>query len=275
MAERLLGFVPDLVVYNRTQAKTLGLKEKGAQVVNTPAEAVQAADCVLLLVSQAKAVQELILSPAVMPLLIGKTIIQMSTIAPAESINLKAQVEQLGGDYLEAPVLGSIPEAHNGKLIVMVGASIAQFERWRGLLAYFGPEPFYIGPVGQASTLKLALNQLIASMTAAFSFSLGLVRQAGVDIGQFMTILRNSALYAPTFDKKLQRMLERNFENPNFPVKHLLKDVDLMLSTAQNHSLASENLAGLRNLIRQALEQGLGELDYSAIYEVIHPVAPK
>lgn len=275
MAERLLRFVPDLIVYNRTQSRTLALKNKGALVAHTPAEAVQTADCVLLMVSHAAAVQELLLSPEVTPLLSAKTIIQMSTIAPDESIKISAQVEQLGAHYLEAPVLGSIPEANSGKLIVMVGASKTQYDQWRELLAHFGPNPLYIGPVGQASALKLALNQLIASMTAAFSFSLGLVRQAGIDIDQFMAILRDSALYAPTFDKKLQRMVERNFENPNFPVKHLLKDVDLMLTTAQKAGLATDNLAGLRNLICQALENGLGELDYSAIYQVIHPAGPK
>ena len=52
-----------------------------------------------------------------------------------------------------------------------------------------------------------------------FSTSLGLLQRNGADIDKFMGILRGSALYAPTFDKKLQRMLDRDYANPNFPTK--------------------------------------------------------
>lgn len=52
-----------------------------------------------------------------------------------------------------------------------------------------------------------------------FSTSLGLLQRNGADIDKFMDILRGSALYAPTFDKKLQRMLDRDYANPNFPTK--------------------------------------------------------
>lgn len=67
--------------------------------------------------------------------------------------------------------------------------------------------------------MKLALNQLIASLTVGFSTSLALLQRNNVDIDKFMDILRPSALYAPTFDKKLQRMLDREYSNPNFPTK--------------------------------------------------------
>jgi len=72
-----------------------------------------------------------------------------------------------------------------------------------------------MGEVGSAAAVKLALNQLIASLTAAFSLSLGFVQRQGTDVELFMQILRQSALYAPTFDKKFPRwrgiMLTRIF----------------------------------------------------------------
>ena len=77
------------------------------------------------------------------------------------------------------------------------------------------------------------MNQLIAGLTSSFSLSLSLIEKEAVDVDQFMEVVRSSALYAPTFDKKLDRMLERDFSNPNFPSKHLSKDTKLFLDVAK------------------------------------------
>ncbi|MEB3337174.1 MAG: NAD(P)-dependent oxidoreductase, partial [Leptolyngbyaceae bacterium] len=235
-----------LIAYTRTASKLAPLQEAGAAIAATPAEVIQTADCIILMLTNAQAIQEMVLTEETIPLLSGRTIIQMSTIAPSESRAIADQVTAAGGEYLEAPVLGSIPEAKAGKLMIMVGSSPAQFTQWSGLLKNFGPEPVLIGPVGSASALKLALNQLIASLTTAFATSLGFVLRQGVEVETFMQILRQSALYAPTFDKKLQRMCDRNYANPNFPTKHLLKDTDLFIAEAESVGLNIDGVAGVR-----------------------------
>ncbi len=206
-----------------------------------------------------------------LPDLSGKTILQMSTIAPAESEALRGDVEKAGGDYLEAPVLGSTPQAKEGKLLVLVGATPEQFERFLELLKTFGPEPVRVGEVGQAAALKLALNQLIAAEAAGFSFSLGLVRRRGIEVDLFMKILRQSALYAPTFDGKLQRYLGHDYANPNFPATHLKKDLDLARRQAEAVGLGTTVLDSLRALLDETIARGLGGGDYAALYEAIDP----
>ncbi len=96
-----------------------------------------------------------------------------------------------------------------------------------------GREPQRIGPVGSAVALKLALNHLIAAETSAFALSLELVQRSGVAVETFMAILRESALYAPTFDKKLPRLLKRDYHHPNFSTRHLLKDLRLCCQEAR------------------------------------------
>jgi 3-hydroxyisobutyrate dehydrogenase len=81
-----------------------------------------------------------------------------------------------------------------------------------------------------------------------------------------MDVVRQSALYAPTFDKKLKRMCDRNFVNPNFPTKHLLKDTNLFLTQAAELGLNTKSLEGIKQIIQTAIAQGLAEKDYSAIY---------
>ncbi len=194
----------------------------------------------------------------------------MGTISPRESKQIRDEVVACGGEYLEAPVLGSIPQVKSGSLIVMVGADSEQFEKCSDLLKVFSPEPLHIGGVGSGAAIKLAMNQLIGSLTTAFALSLGLVIREGIDVYLFMQIVRDSALYAPTFEKKLQRMLERNYENPNFPVKHLLKDTNIFINAAESVGLDVSIQEGVRKVLEKTIKLGLADLDYSALFSAVN-----
>jgi 3-hydroxyisobutyrate dehydrogenase len=268
---RLLDAGYKVVVWNRTPGKTETLVQIGALEAETAAQAVQSADVLITWLADKVAIQEVLFPAERASLLEGKTILQMGTIGPLHSRGIEDAAIAHGAEYLEAPVLGSIPEATKGTLLVMVGSSPEQYEKYLPLLKVFGENPIHIGEVGQAAAMKLAFNQLIAGLTASFSLSLGLIQEEGVRVEQFMDMLRDSALYAPTFDKKLVRMLERDYENPNFPVRHLLKDTDLFLDTAAEHGLTTVCLEGVRDTVAIAMAKGLAETDYSAINEVIHP----
>lgn len=273
LAQRLLSAQQPVVVYNRTQSKLEALREAGAMVADSPEEAIASSDCIILMLSDAAAIEQVLLSENAKQQLKNRTVIQMGTISPSQSQELQKQVIAAGSEYLEAPVLGSIPEAAAGKLIVMVGATEAQFQTWSNLLQNFGPEPRLIGPVGTAAAVKLALNQLISSLTTAFALSLGFVQNQGVEVESFMEILRQSAIYAPTFDKKLQRMIDRNYANPNFPTKHLLKDTNLFLDAASSVNLNASSLSGVREILEIAQQMGLSNEDYSSLFEAISPQA--
>ena len=269
MAQRLLAANIEVVAYNRTPEKLAPLQAAGAEIVTHPRHAIRAAECVILMLTNAAAIYHVLLSDTSWRTLEGRTIIQMGTITPTESQEIRDSVVGGGGQYLEAPVLGSIPEAKNGKLIVMVGAEPEQYQNHLQLLQNFGPEPLLIGPVGAASALKLALNQLIASLTTSFALSLAFIQRQGVDVDLFMQILRDSSLYAPTFDKKLQRMLDGNYANPNFPTKHLLKDTDLFISEAKSLGLDLSSIEAVRQILHTAMKMSFANDDYSSLFSVI------
>lgn len=271
MATQLLKAGLPLSVFNRTREKAQPLADLGAAIASTPGEVLVAADCVLLMLTDTAAIRATILSDEARPHLANRTIIQMGTIAPSESRSLVEDIQVAGGEYIEAPVLGSIPQVKEGSLIVMVGATEQQFADWRSLLQVFGPEPTLVGPVGTAMALKLAMNQLIATLTNAFALSLGFVQRQGVEIDTFMEVVRESALYAPTFDKKLARMCDRNFDNPNFPSKHLAKDIGLFLREADDCGLMTDSLAGVQSVVARTISLGLTDADYSALYAAVNP----
>ena len=271
VGQRLLDAGYRLVVWNRSPEKAAPLVAAGAVQAESPAQAVASADLLITWLADHKAIQEVLFPAERASLLEGRTLLQMATIGPEHSRCLLDAAHAHGADYLEAPVLGSIPEAKAGSLLLMVGATEEQFARYRPLLEVFGENIVHVGEVGQAAAMKLAFNQLIAGLTASFSLSLGLVQEEGVRVELFMDMLRDSALYAPTFDKKLLRMLQRDYAKPNFPTRHLLKDIDLFLDAAADRGLTTAALEGVRDIASLALAKGLADGDYSAINEVIHP----
>lgn len=271
IAKRLFQQQIDITVWNRTTEKLQPLAALGIPVAATATQAITMTDAIILMLADATAIREVLFAASTRATLAGKTFIQMGTIAPQESQVLAAEIQAMGGDYLEAPVLGSLGEAQQGNLIVMVGGQTAQFAQWQPIFRHLGQDVRLIGDVGQAAALKLALNQLIGSLTVAFSLSLGIVQQQGIDVDIFMELLRNSALYAKTFDKKLDRMLQRDFTAPNFPTQHLLKDIRLILATAQQLGLGTEALQGVATLAENAVNSGDALLDYSAIFNAVVP----
>jgi len=272
VAERLHAAGYALSVYNRSVGKTRALQQRGVEVAATAAAALSKADVVLLLLADAAAIRAVLFDPSTSAAINGRMVIQMGTIGPSESRSIDAEITRLGGRYLEAPVLGSITEAKAGTLLIMVGGTPENLAEWTPLLRVLGSDVRLIGPVGKAAVMKLALNQLIAAEMAAFALSLGLIREGGVDRDTFLEILRKSALYAPMFDKKLPRLAERQYAQPNFSTRHLLKDVDLCLAAAAQAGLSTDGLQGVRSLLTDTLARGLGEVDYSALYERVDPV---
>ena len=268
MAERLLTLGHDVVVYNRTEEKCAALQQRGALRARSTAEAIEASQCTILMLADASAIREALFASR-KPNFQNRVIIQMGTIAPSESIAFGQEIRTGIGDYFEAPVLGSIAEAKAGRLLVMVGGKAEHVERWHEVLKCFCEKPLLVGAIGQAAALKLALNQLIAAHITAFSLSLGLVQRSGVEVETFMNVLRQSSLMAPMFEKKLPRLLTRDYAHPNFSTRHLLKDVELCLKTARDANLATPVLAAIRGILEETVGQGLQDDDYSSIFEAV------
>jgi 3-hydroxyisobutyrate dehydrogenase len=266
---RLLGEGHEVTVYNRSSDKLTHLISKGANITTNPCDAIANSKIIIMMLSGYSAITEVLFSTPID--MEDKLFVQMGTISPNESRELFARISRLGAKYIEAPVLGSIPEALSGKLIVMVGGSLDDFNYVVPILDCLGEKPILIGDVGTAAALKLAMNQLIAALTTAFSLSLGFCMRNGVDAEKYMDVVRKSVLYAQTYDKKLKKYLERNFDGANFSAKHLNKDVNLFLADAESLGMDCSSLQGIAKITTQAIKQGLGDKDYSAIYEIINP----
>lgn len=269
MASSLLGAGYPLIAWNRTIEKAERLKAEGAEIAADPAQAVRAAEAVVVMLRDAEAVRQVLLAEPVRAALEGRLVIQSSTIGPWESRAIQEQVLSHGGSYLEAPVMGGPSEAERGALIALVGGEREMAGQWNGVLRAFAEEVHWIGPVGQASALKLALNHMYVALIADFALSLGMVVEEGVSVNSFMELSQRVGFRAPLFEKKLSRLLAQDFSQPNFPVRLVLKDVDLMLEQARRLGMKAPPLEGVRSLLQQAEASGWREGDSTAMYAVM------
>jgi 3-hydroxyisobutyrate dehydrogenase len=267
MALRLAATGLEVTVWNRTAARSEWLGEAGLAVAASAAGAIVASPFTILMLADAPAIRDVLFSREAVTALAGRTVVQMGTIGPDESRAFAEEVAAAGGEWVEAPVLGSIPQADSGTLQVMVGGTAEQYERLGSLLAALGRDVRLVGEVGTAAALKLALNQLIGSLTAAFATSLAYVRAEGIPAELFMEVLRPSALYAPTFDKKLGRMLDREYSNPTFPLRLLRKDVELFARAARSAGVAPQMAEAVLSVVDTAIGKALADGDYSALAE--------
>jgi len=253
-------------VYNRTAEKTAALQAAGALVATSAGELVDRTPVTLSMLSDGRVSEQLLLADNVNWM--NKQLIQMATIGIGESRTLAQEIEGRGGSYLEAPVLGSVPQALAGELMVMAGGNRMLFDAQQPLLQVLAEHDLvFVGPVGQAAAMKLAFNQLIASLTTAFSASHAFLKKENVSLDLFMGLLRKSALYAPTFDKKFPLMESRRYDMANFTLQNMVKDVELIEAAFNAQGISTEALKGMQTIMERAMEKKLDQADYSALYE--------
>ena len=199
----------------------------------------------------------------------GKTFIQISTLSPSQSLLVEKEVEARQGRYVENPVLGSRPEARSGNLIAMAGPAANIDDEVSAFIWIYSNRSVVFDAVGQASALKLIFNFLIGALTASFSVALNAVEENGINVDQFMGLLRESALYAPTFDKKLNQMMAGQYANPNFPAEHLKKDMNFFGEVAHLSPLATAFVSALSDIAAAAADRQETKLDYSSLHELV------
>ena len=255
-----------LTVWNRTPAKVQPLLALGARAGKGPAHVAAEADLVITMVSTPKDVEELALGPdgVVDGLRPGTIFMDMSTVSPATSRKLAGAVAAKQAEFLDAPVVGSLGPATEGTLTILVGGLPTTLERARPALAAMGKTLIHAGDIGMGSTLKLAVNLMLAHLVSAFAEGLLLVQRAGGEPKKYLEALDAGGFRSPWYQSKGVGMLKREFA-PHFALKHMHKDVRLMTELAEETGTAAPITNAIRQLYAASEESGLGDLDYSAI----------
>jgi 3-hydroxyisobutyrate dehydrogenase-like beta-hydroxyacid dehydrogenase len=261
MARRLVDSEHELIVWNRTPEKATGLVEHGATLVVSPADAARRADVVLTMLADPAALDAVIEGPSGIAAAIDRstTLIEMSTVGP-EAASRLAEVLPDGTGLLDAPVLGSLPEAESGSLWIFVGGPEQLFERWAPLLGVLG-SPMHVGPLGSGAAAKLVANATLIGVLGvlgealALADGLGLSRKAAYDVLALTPIASQAERRRPA--------IETGEYPPRFRLSLARKDADLIVEAAAALGIDLRVTTAARTWLVETEEAGLGGQDYS------------
>jgi len=198
-----------------------------------------------------------------------------STVAPDSMRAAADVVERRGARFVEACFTGSKGAAEKGELVYYVGGTEEALREGRPILEASSKEIVHIGPIGQASAVKVATNMITAASIEASAEALALVQAQGLPLEKFVEAMRVNASYSGTLAMKLPKMLERDFA-PHFSVKHMLKDMQIASQIALSHYLDLRVTAAARDQLFEQMQWGHGDQDYSAVLrKYLHEPGPE
>jgi 3-hydroxyisobutyrate dehydrogenase len=267
MSQQLIKAGCEVTVYNRSKSKEDTLKSMGATAAASPALLIQQADVIILMVSDDQATREIFTSDNGLlgTGVTGKIIINMSTVSPGISKEIATLCGQQGNHYLDAPVSGSVKQAEEGQLVIMVGGDETIFERVKPIFEYLGRLTMLVGGTGAGNTAKLAINTLLAIHAQGLAEAVIFARQNGISAANLITLINNSALGSVFIKIKGEAILQNNYKAA-FALKHIAKDLRL----AKDKGLATP-LGEVVIKTFQDAEPLLGEKDIIAIIKQISP----
>ncbi len=266
MVTRLCDAGLKVSVYNRTESKATPLKEKGVAVYTNPIDLASGVDLVFIMLSDKTAI-DAVLAPKFWEQMSKKIVVNMSTIAPLESLALEKTAKEHQVTYLEAPVSGSVGAAKTGALLVLAAGEEEVVSKLKPVFAHLGSQTFYLGKIGQGTGAKLSINSLLAQMGVAYSEALLLAKHLGVDLEQFLQVVSQSGMNSPLFQAKKGMWLQDNYPAA-FSLKFMLKDIRLAKNEA-GEAIKLPFLFQAEELYSQAEKSGLGEMDMAAVYHYL------
>jgi 3-hydroxyisobutyrate dehydrogenase-like beta-hydroxyacid dehydrogenase len=230
-------------------------------------EAIDGADVIFIVVSDPPAVQS-VLNQINPKLGRGVLVIQSSTISARWTLLFAEQVQRKGALFLEAPFTGSKPAAEQRQTVYYLGGEAEVVEKARPILKPLSSAIFHIGPLGSASSLKLAMNLNIAGVVQSLCESLALSRAAGIPDDIYFAALSRNAARSGISDLKAPKLRQRDY-SPQFSLKHMEKDLRLALETAADLEVSLEQTSILKKLYDRGMAAGWSEDDFIGLMRLL------
>ncbi|HPE56431.1 MAG TPA: NAD(P)-dependent oxidoreductase [Bacteroidales bacterium] len=270
MAKNLIKAGYPLNVYNRTKLKAEKLEGAHLHIMESPAQVAAESDVIITMLSTPEVVQEVALGEdgLVNGMSKGKVWIDCSTVNPSFSVQMAELAEQLGFNFLDAPVAGSLAPAENGELVFLVGGKKTIVKYVMPLFKVMGKKTIHVGDAGQGSALKLVNNLVMGLSFYAFTEGLVLGESLGIDKNQIFDLMEGSPVAAQMIMLKKNKLLNAEF-SPEFPLQWLQKDLHLAAQTAYEQGATLPGTNNVKEIFALAKQAGLAEKDFSAIYQFL------
>jgi len=269
MAARLAAGGHQLFVHTRSSVRE-EVKAAGATVCASAAEVARAADVIFTMLPDTPDVERVLFGAGGVAegLSAGKTVIDMSSIAPLQTQDFAQRIEALGCDWLDAPVSGGEVGAKAGSLTIMVGGKQAVFDAIKPLFELMGKNITRVGEPGAGQICKVANQIIVALNISAVAEALVFASKAGADPAKVREALMGGFAASRILEVHGERMIKRTF-NPGFRIALHQKDLNLALQSAKSLGLALPGTANAAQLMQAGAAQGWDQLDHSALVRVL------
>lgn len=266
MAQRLLGGGFALHVHARRPAVLQAWVARGAQAAGSPAELARRCEAVVLCVSDAAAVGEILFGPEGLMQGAGplRHVVDTSTIGAAQARDCADRLAARGIAFLDAPVSGGPQGAAEGTLVCMVGGDGQAFGACRPLLAAFSRRVEHVGPSGAGQVCK-ACNQIgVLANLLGVAEIVSLCRRSGLDPQRVRSVLLDGSAASRALQEHALRLIEGEF-HARFRADLMLKDVRLVRALEESVGVQDRVTGAAEPLLARLVDAGMGDLDWTAI----------
>lgn len=274
IARNILNAGSPLVVHNRSQASVNELVSEGATAANSPKEVASQVDVVFTNLPDSPDVEKVVLGKdgIIEGAHDGLIFVDNSTIKPASARMIAEKLSGKNMFALDAPVSGGDIGAKNGTLTIMVGGDASALEKVMPIFQVMGKTITHVGEAGAGQVAKAANQIMVAAQMVAMGELLVFSKKAGVDPRKVVEAIKAGAAQCWTLDVKPPRLFDGN-RNPGFKAYMQLKDLRIVLDTAEEYDIPISGTTTNTELFQQMIDAGMGELDNSAVVGVIEKMA--
>lgn len=275
IARNILKAGYPVMVHNRSRAAVDELVVEGATAANSPKEVAEQVDIVFTNLPDSPDVEKVALDESngiIAGAKPGTIFVDNSTIKPASARLIAAKLKEKGILALDAPVSGGDIGAKNGTLTIMVGGDAEALEKVMPVFQSMGKSATHVGKAGAGQVAKAANQIMVAAQMVAMGELLVFSKKAGVDPRKVVDAIKGGAAQCWTLDVKPPRLFDGN-RNPGFKAHMQLKDLVIVLDTAKEYNIPISSAEEHTKFFKMMVEQGMGELDNSAVVGVIEKMA--
>jgi len=266
ICSRLSSLDVELIIYNRNKEK---IKDLPYQIANTPKELLQECEVIFMCLFDSAAVRSILTGEngLLCEQLKGKTIIDLTTNHYEEVLEFHKMVNDIGGNYLENPVFGSVAPALNGALTVVSSGKKEVFENVKPILEKIAIEIFHLEVPSSATKMKLINNLCLGSFMATLAECTALAENCEIPKAKALEILGVGGGQSLVLKAKTQKLINEDF-SAHFSNNAINKDLHLVQDLAYNLNQPLYTAAIPKELFSKMKMMGKGEEDFSSIYQL-------
>lgn len=266
IAARLATFSLAPLAWDISETARERAHDAGIALAGGPRAVADQSDIILISITEDNGVQDLFTGPGgfLEADIKGRLFIEMSTLRPATVRTLASVLRLRGAAIIDAPVLGSVPAVHEGKLVALSGGELKDIERARPVLEKLARSIAYLGPAGSGHAMKLAVNLIMANYLQSIGEALALGEAHGLARDQMLDVIANSALSNNILANKLP-MLRGGKKSMTLDIKTLRKDAQSALASGLAAGISMPATAGSLDALAAANAAGWGERDIGEI----------